>query len=254
MRLAVLSDIHGNLLALEAVLSDLKQAGGADKIWLLGDLVAFGSRPIETLQLIRTLPEALVIRGNHDRYLVTGQRTAMRPAKNEAELQEHRNEMVERDNNYNWTLSKLSFADYEYLVKLRHEVDLEVPGYGWVIGYHGTPGSDEGIIKPDTPAEEALDQLLDREGRLGIGGHTHRAMDRDLGRWRLINAGSIGAPQDETRPCYALITFADGTAQVDLRRVEYNMDATIADLQQCGNPSWEFMVEMLRMPLQQVQG
>jgi predicted phosphodiesterase len=79
MRLAVLSDIHGNRLALEAVLHDLKQCGGADKTWVLGDLCAFGPRPVECLHLIRDLPQTEVIRGNTDRYLVTGERPTLRP-------------------------------------------------------------------------------------------------------------------------------------------------------------------------------
>src|SRR5215468_12577089 len=73
MRLAILSDIHGNLLALQAVLDDLKQAGGADKTWVLGDLCAFGPRPAECIQILRELKEAEIIGGNTDRYVITGQ-------------------------------------------------------------------------------------------------------------------------------------------------------------------------------------
>ena len=73
MRLAVLSDIHGNLLALEAVLRDLKQSGGADQTWILGDLCVCGPFPVECLQQIRDLPHTDVISGNTDRYLVTGE-------------------------------------------------------------------------------------------------------------------------------------------------------------------------------------
>ncbi|MCC7452288.1 MAG: metallophosphoesterase family protein, partial [Anaerolineae bacterium] len=69
MRLAVLSDIHGNILALEAVLRDLKQMGGADKTWVLGDLCAFGPRPAECIQMVRELAGVSVIIGNTDRYV-----------------------------------------------------------------------------------------------------------------------------------------------------------------------------------------
>src|SRR5450432_3301622 len=119
MRLAVISDIHGKLTALEAVLNDLKLAGGADKTWVLGDLIAFGPRPIETLQLVRSLPESIVIGGNHERHMLAGTRPAAPRAKDEAELQARLTEFVARDRNYNWSLAKLSFADYEYLTKLR---------------------------------------------------------------------------------------------------------------------------------------
>src|SRR5438045_8311754 len=88
MRLAVLSDIHGNILAFEAALRDLRQQGGADKMWILGDLCAFGPRPLECLQLIRDLPQAEVISGNTDRYLVTGERPPIDHPKDEAGWQQ----------------------------------------------------------------------------------------------------------------------------------------------------------------------
>ena len=72
MRLAILSDIHGNLLALDAVLRDLKDAGGADKLWILGDLVALGPRPAECLARIREMKDAKAISGNTDRYVFNG--------------------------------------------------------------------------------------------------------------------------------------------------------------------------------------
>jgi predicted phosphodiesterase len=247
MRIAILSDIHGNLHGLEAVLADLKRAGGADQIWVLGDLCAFGSRPVECLTLIRELKDVSVISGNTDRYLVNGTRPTHR-AKDETEWATYATIMREREMNFGWTLSMLSYKDYEYLSHLRGEVDLKVPGYGWLIGYHGAPGNDEHDLLPDTPAEEVLDQLVDRDGRLAFGGHTHRAMDRDLGAWRVINVGSVGMPVDEVRPCYALVTIDNGAASVDLRRVAYDLEAVITDLKE-RNPGWEWVVGRLRSPL-----
>ena len=74
MRIAILSDIHGNSIALDAVLGDLERRGGADQHWLLGDLVAMGPDPIGVLERITALPNASFVRGNTDRYLVTGER------------------------------------------------------------------------------------------------------------------------------------------------------------------------------------
>ncbi len=79
MQLAVISDIHGNLLALEAVLADLDARGGCDHLWFLGDLVAFGAHPAECLRRIKAFADAAaegekkgtfrIIRGNTDRYV-----------------------------------------------------------------------------------------------------------------------------------------------------------------------------------------
>ena len=245
LRLAVLSDIHGNLVALEAALADLKQAGGAEKTWILGDLCAFGPRPVECLQMIRDMPNTKVISGNTDRYLVTGERPQHRP-KDEADWRTLPDALRQREADFAWTVAKLSFADYEYLSKLGHELSIEAPGYGWLIGYHGAPGDDERLIQPDTPAEEALDQMLDREGRLGFGGHTHQTMDRDLGMWRLINVGSVGMPQTMTHANYAIVTVDGGEANVDIRSVAYDLQGVAKDMQQQDHPMWPRVMEIIK--------
>src|SRR5262245_38929352 len=71
MRLAILSDIHGNSIALDAVLADIQAAGGVDGYWVLGDLAALGHDPIGALERIYSLPDVQVTRGNTDHYLVS---------------------------------------------------------------------------------------------------------------------------------------------------------------------------------------
>ncbi len=120
-------------------------------------------------------------------------------------------------------------------------------GYGWVIGYHAIPGDDEAMLRPDMPDEEARDALLDREGRLGIGGHIHVQMDRDLGNWRVVNVGSVGSSNDAPgRAQWGLFTFENGALTVDLRRVVYDVDAAIADLETVGHPVPKWVVNQLR--------
>lgn len=244
MRLAVITDIHGNLHALEAVLADLAQQGAVDRTWFLGDLCSMGSRPAECLRRVRDLPNIQVIAGNQDRRIVTGQRNTFRP-KDAEDYPKWRDTLRWRDETYLWTVDQLSFSEWEWMAKMPPELELNVPGYGWVIGYHGVPGDDEGNLRPETPEDEALDFLLDREGRMGIGGHTHHVMDRTVGGWRLLNAGSVGRPKDDPRPAYLLITFEGGTANVEIRRVAYDIEAEIADLKTCGNPAWAWSAEDL---------
>lgn len=229
MRLAVLADIHGNLLALDAVLADLAAQGGADKLWVLGDLAASGPRPSECIQRLRGLKEASFISGNTDRYVVTGERPRAK-AENAEAWPIYQDRMRRREAGYNWTLAQLGYAEYEFLAGLRSELELEVADYGWIIGFHAAPGSDERVITDQTPTEEVLDSLLDREGRLACYGHIHTAVDRDLGAWRLVNPSSVGFANDDWRASYALITFDKASATVDQRRVTYDRDAVEADL------------------------
>ena len=74
MRIALLSDIHGNEVALRAVLEDIEAQGGVDAYWVLGDLVALGPKPVEVLEQLSSLQNLQVIRGNTDRYVTTGAR------------------------------------------------------------------------------------------------------------------------------------------------------------------------------------
>ncbi|MCB9457719.1 MAG: metallophosphoesterase family protein [Anaerolineaceae bacterium] len=254
MRLAVISDIHGNLAALEAVLHDLETIGGAELTWCLGDLAAFGPRPAECVRRVKELAEAgegktfKVIGGNTDRYLVNGTRMKTPSATDEETFKKRAAAWTQRDQGLNWTVGQLAFSDYEFLKQIRgRELGQDVQGYGHVIGYHGTPGDDEGFLRPDTPATEALDSLLDREGRLGIGGHIHVQMDRDLGNWRAVNVGSVGFSFDNPGHAqWGLFTFTGDEVMVDLRNVPFDVEAVIADLHTVGYPSVDFVTNWLR--------
>ncbi|MCC6614687.1 MAG: metallophosphoesterase [Anaerolineae bacterium] len=253
MRLAVISDIHGNLAALETVLADLEAAGGADHLWVLGDHAAFGPRPAECVRRLQGLVETWgeqrisFISGNTDRYLVTGARPRMKAIDSEEKFAKLLQTRKQQDADFAWCLSQLSFAEYEWLAKLRHHLDLDVPGFGWVVGYHGTPGDDEGMLTPDTPLEEADDALLDREGALGVGGHIHQQMDRQLSRWRVVNVGSVGISFDMPEMAqYGIFSFDGDQVAVDLRAIPYDVDAVVADMQEVGNPAHEWVVRRLR--------
>jgi predicted phosphodiesterase len=259
MRLAVLSDIHGNLTAFEAVLADLEAQGGADHTWFLGDFAAFGPRPAECVQRVRAMFDAVkddeakkhtlrAIRGNTDRYLVYGLRPKF-PAANDAEAFEKlRTDLRDFSDRIHWCLAQLSYEDYDFLHKLPGETDLHADGYGYVIGYHGIPGDDEGsTLTPTSSEDEATDALLDREGTLGIGGHIHVQMDRTVGAWRIVNVGSIGISFDAPgKAQYGIFTFENGAVTVDLRAVPYDVEAVIADSGARSNPATDFLAGKLR--------
>lgn len=272
MRLAVLSDIHGNLIALEAALTDLEALGGADMTWFLGDYAAFGAQPAACIQRVKAIweaaqppkpaegespppsmppapPKVRAIRGNTDRYLLNGSRPKLKPAENADEYADLLTKVVRRDAQLNWCLNQLSFEDYDFLRKLGGECDLHADGFGFVIGYHAVPGDDEAMLTPETPDEEAADYLLDREGALGIGGHIHVQMDRalKLGGWRVVNVGSVGMSFE--RPGFAqygVFTFENGAVSVDLRAVAYDVEAYIAQLAASGQPDADQVIAKFR--------
>lgn len=253
MKLAVFSDVHGNLTALEAALADI-EAHNPDVIWCLGDLAAFGPRPSACIQRIRDLREQFgkdkmhIIGGNTDRYLVTGERFKIPPAKDADAFARLAGEWSRRDSILNWNVGQITWDDYEFLGKiLGREVAQRVDGFGTVIGYHAIPGNDETMLRPDIPDEEAADALLDREGHIAIGGHIHMHMDRSVGSWRVLNVGSVGMSFDKPGHAqWGLLTFDGGAVQVDLRAVPYDVDAAVADLAAAEHPAPDWVSRGLR--------
>ena len=257
MRLAVLGDIHGNLTALEAAWADVQGRGEFDEVWVPGDLAAFGPQPAACVRRVLELRNALgeeklrVIGGNTDRYLVHGTRPAWTPAADdEAALRGLAPAWQARDRALNWAVEQLGWEEYDFLRSiLGRELRLQATDYGPVIGYHAIPGDDESMaLRPDSPAEEALDALLDREGRLGIGGHTHLQMDRDLGHWRAVNVGSVGWSFGTPGMAeWGLFTFDDDVATVELRRIPWDVSAVLAAFVTVGHPAPEPFIRLGRL-------
>jgi predicted phosphodiesterase len=251
--MAVLSDIHGNYHALQAVLDDLQNAGDFDRIWNLGDYMAFGPHPAECVQTMMDIQKKFgddtvqMIPGNTDRYILTGERPSGRAVKDEDSFKELAANFSSRDAIFNWSLEQLNREQYEFLATMKHELRLRVDGYGPVYGFHAIPGDDEGMeLKPGSDDGEARDALLDRQGKLAFTGHTHLQMNRDLGTWQVVNPGSIG--MSFTDPHYAewaIVTIEAATVDVDLRRVSYDYEAMIDDLQSTGHPDPPFMLNKL---------
>lgn len=246
MRLALLSDIHGNFAALQAVLSDLEAAGGADHIWFLGDVAAGGPDPAACVQALRDLPNLKGIQGNTDRYLATGARSA-----DPTPTKETWPTILERERTryrvFEWTMTRLDWPTVDYMLNLPTGQSLEIEGYGWMVGFHAVPGDDEKRITPETPEHEVLDALIDVEGRLAVYGHIHIPVDRQVGEWRLINPGSVGFPFDgDPRAAYAILTFDNGALSVDFRRVAYDIESVIERYTATNHPAPDSAIQCLR--------
>lgn len=224
MRLALLADIHGNNIALEAVLADLEQLGSPDVTWVLGDLALFGSQPHESIQAIQNLPNVHIIQGNTDRYIAASLLAGTPPD--------------EQDPSVAWAAERLRDEDLLFLANLPTILTEDVEGYGVLAGFHAAPGDDEFGLFPDTPDDVVSEKLGGSAARLVAVGHTHLVMDRQVGDWRVLNPGSVGLPFDEDpRAAYAVLDFDDlGGLTLNQRRVAYDIDREVEQLHALGQP------------------
>ncbi len=245
-KLAVLSDVHGNLTALEAVLADVAAQGAPDTTWVLGDLAAFCPWPAKTIARLRELPNTAFLQGNTDRYLVTGRRPTL-PVHSPEDWASAPARLAERDANFRWTVEHLPYADYEFLRDLPTRLELDVPGYGRCVAVHANAQDDETFLRPRASADDLRTYFSGLDARLVLYGHTHHSLDRTLDFIRLVNPGSVGLPLDgDPRAAYALLEFEGGACTVTLRRVAYDRDAVIAELERVGHPARSWVINRLR--------
>ena len=218
MSVAVLADIHGNLPALEAVLADVAHTD-ADLLMICGD-VASGPLPIETLDVLRALPQARFVRGNADRGLVTAFDGATLPKWPGPA--------------FDWCASQLTREHRDFLASFSEPVSVVVDGVGRVLFCHGSPRSDEEMMTAETPDSRLREFLSGVEADLVVCGHTHMPFDRVVDGMRIINPGSVGMPYGDPGAFWAMLGPG-----VEFRRTDYDREAAAARIRRSGWPGAE---------------
>ncbi|MEA3076964.1 MAG: hypothetical protein QOF60_1872 [Actinomycetota bacterium] len=253
MRLGLVSDIHGNGIALDAVLADGKEQG-VDEWWALGDLVAIGVEPATVLERLTNLDKPVrFVRGNTDRYVVnTGDRPP--PFADDARADPTLVELHATIHaSFSWTAAYLEGRDRgwrQWLADLPDEQRTQLPDGTRVLGVHASPKSDDGPgINPYIPAA-VLDPLLDgSDADLVVAGHTHVPTDRTAcdGRIRAVNLGSVSNPiTPDLRACYVVIDADEHGHRVQHRRVAYDHDAVLARIAASSHPAADYISSFQR--------
>src|SRR5689334_7875035 len=178
MRLAVISDIHGECFILEQVLQDIRRQG-IEQVVCLGDALQGGSQPAQTLARLREL-NCPVVMGNADAWLLTGQSTSA-----EEEPSEHQRTVRA------WSLAQLSPDDLAFVQQFRPTLEIPLEGEKTLLCFHGSPRSFDEIILPQTPDEVVRQFLSGYTATLLCGGHTHTQQLRRLGNSWYVNPGSV---------------------------------------------------------------
>lgn len=247
MRIALLSDIHGNSVALDAVLADIQAQGGVDVHWVLGDLVALGPDPVGVLERLTRLPDARLARGNTERYVLTGDR----PPPTVAQVEEDTRllpALVEIAGSFAWTLGALTSAGWlEWLKDLPLELEAVLPDGTRMLGVHASPGRDDGPGISPTMSEELIRSSLQGcEADLICVGHTHQALNKSIGGWHVVNLGSVSnPPAGEQRASYVMLQADEKGYRLAHRLVAYDHQAVIAALLRQRHPGAAFIVKQL---------
>lgn len=211
MKIAVLSDVHGVLPALEAVLAE-PEVRSADRIVLTGDLAA-GPQPVETLDALVALGDRAVwVRGNADRELVTFTKEPSAPAPDQVSP---------------WAAAQLRPDQVALLDSLPLSVTLDLGVLGPTVFCHATPRDDEEVVLVDSRLERWAEVFagLDDSVRTVVCGHTHMPFLRLVDRRLVVNPGSVGMPYGAAGGHWALLT---GDGAVSLRVTRFDPDAACA--------------------------
>jgi predicted phosphodiesterase len=243
MRLAVLSDIHGNAYALDMVLADLENYP-ADGMVCLGDAIQGGAQPRETVARLRSLAIPVVM-GNADAWLLSGEETGAEPIAPER--------LVKMQAVREWSLAQLSDDDRAFIAAFSPTHTIPLSDSKKVLCYHGSPASFDEILLPDTPYETFKNALGGDAGLIYCGGHTHVQFLRRIGDTFHFNPGSVGLANSHHQPEddfhndalaeYAVLTVDGDRVALEFRRVPYDVNAVIANYRASGRP---FADEMIR--------
>ncbi len=222
-RVAVVSDVHGNAAALEAVLGEMRKER-PDLVVFGGDLT-WGPLPEETLALVDDLDTpALFVRGNAERALL-----------------EPTEDPTARER---WLLERHSEEARAFLSTFAESVSVDVDGLGPVRFCHGSPRSDEELVTPETPQSRMRALTAGIAERTLVTAHTHLQFDRQVAGIRSINPGSVGMPYEGRLGAF----WATLGPDVELRRTSYSFDDAAARYRASGDPLAEQMVELLATP------
>lgn len=235
-RIALYSDIHGNLAALEAVIADIEAAGVTERI-CLGDLVGYGPDPVGVIERVRAAGDP-VIQGNYDRgvggrlgdcgcYYPTSQ------------------DKADGAVSYAFTVEAVGDEDAAWLAALAGEIRFEYGGLR-VLMCHGSPRRVNEYLMPDRPESQLVRLAAEAEADVICCGHVHvpyqRVFGAEGGEVHYVNSGSVGKPKDgDGRPCWVELRLGEAEdkarVQTIVHRVEYDTERTRAGMEALGVPA-----------------
>jgi putative phosphoesterase len=240
MRIALIADIHGNLVALETVLQEVARES-VDQVICLGDVAALGPQPHEVIVRLRQL-QCPVILGNTDAWLLAPKGVVTSDSHVLAAIT-------------SWCAEQLTPEDQQYLQTFSPVMELPLNEGGSLVCYHGSPRSFDDVIAATTPDAVVKEMLAGSAATVMVGGHTHVQMLRRYADSCLVNVGSVGLPGGKAGSPelpdnhhvrwaeYGLLGHEAGRISIDLRRIPLDMAAVLQAGTRSGMPHLEWWLQ-----------
>jgi putative phosphoesterase len=237
MRLALISDIHGNHIALDAVLADIERSA-VDTIVCLGDVAMMGSQPDEVLTTLRTRNIPTVM-GNTDAWII-----------------DDTTDDPDIPTLPRWGRTRISAENIAFARTFKPTIEIALPGGRTLLACHATPRNYDEVLIASTPRAAATEMLGGVHADLIAGGHTHVAFLRQIDQQRFINPGSVGLPgigptsdelprnRDVDWAEYAIVDAAEDRASVEFRRLPVDLAAILSSAREVGMPDLDWWASL----------
>jgi putative phosphoesterase len=226
MKIAVISDIHGNLAALQAVLKDI-ETKGVDFIICAGDLVGYGPQPNEVISILRESNISSVM-GNYDQAVANSQSSCGCNYTDDELARAGAASLC-------WTSGILTDESREYLLRLPFELDIGTDNSSVKI-VHGSPRRINEYLHQELSDKEVNALLMECTAEVLVCGHTHIPYIKALGGKLLVNAGSVGKPKHgDPRASYCIIEI-NGCNKAEICYIEYDCESTARKIIETGLP------------------
>ncbi|HUO42211.1 MAG TPA: metallophosphoesterase family protein [Methylomirabilota bacterium] len=219
MRYAVISDIHSNLEALQAVIAEIPSG---TPILCLGDIVGYGAQPNEVIETIQSLRPVVTLMGNHDYAVVTGDVGGFSTNAASAII---------------WTRERVNAESMRFLSELHPEAKLELDNTSVAL-YHASPWNPLfEYIYPNLNGEEVESLIDESKSRVVLLGHTHIPMRFSAKGNMLANPGSVGQPRDgNPNASIGFLTLSTEKCDFEHKRVKYEVGLAANKIRQAGLP------------------
>lgn len=239
MRVAIVSDIHANWQALEAVLEDIKKQG-CEKVLCLGDLAMAGPQPRVVIDYVRGQANWTVIQGNTDKLI--GDFSPQIIDKMKSAFPVMANALLD-------DVLVLEEDKKEYLKNLPAQMNLEIEGVK-ILMVHGSPRRNNEDILPDMPLEQIQEILEGVDADLIFCGHTHVPCGYQTNKKQtVVNVGSVGRPMTENpQSCYVVANFENGGFSIEHRFVDYDRETASSIMTMRNFDGCEALAQMILKP------